>query len=67
MPYTERQVRFLFSKGSPLDKDQKAKMEGELHADPALGKQKKGSEAMKRGPRAPKLSMASLMTRQSAR
>lgn len=48
MPYTEKQVRFLESSGSPLTAEQKAKMNAELHADPSLGHHKKGSAAMKR-------------------
>jgi len=52
MPYTRREVKFLFSSGSPLTAEQKAKMESELHADPALGHETKGSATMKRGPRA---------------
>lgn len=51
MPYTRRQVRFLESDDSPLSPAQKDKMNAELHADPALGHKRKGSAAMKRGPR----------------
>lgn len=51
MPYTRRQVRYLESSGSPLTAEQKDKMNRELHADPSLGHKKKGSAAMKRGPR----------------
>jgi hypothetical protein len=29
---TQKQVRFLFSKGSPLTPEQKKKLEGELHS-----------------------------------
>ena len=48
MPYTEKQVRFLESSGSPLTAAQKSKMNAELHADPSLGHKKKGSTAMKK-------------------
>lgn len=48
MPYTRRQVRFLESAGSPLTEAQKAKMNRELHENPALGHQQKGSSAMKK-------------------
>ena len=50
MPYTRRQVRFLESSGSPLTATQKAKMNRELHENPALGHNQKGSEAMKKSP-----------------
>lgn len=43
MPWTPRAVRFLFSKGSPLTPAEKAKMERELHANPALGHARKGA------------------------
>ena len=49
MPWTRKEVKFLFSSGSPLTGAQKDKMEGELHADPSLGHEKKGSKEMKRG------------------
>lgn len=48
MPYTRKQVKYLLSSGSPLDPEQKDKMKAELHADPSLGHEKKGSKAMKR-------------------
>lgn len=48
MSYTRRQVRYLESSGSPLTAEQKAKMNSELHDNPALGHQKKGSAAMKK-------------------
>ena len=48
MPWTPRQVRFLESSGSPLTAAQKDKMNSELHSDPSLGHNKKGSEAMKK-------------------
>lgn len=51
MPYTRREVRFLLSKVSPLSSAQKAEMKTELDANPALGHHRKGSAAMKRGPR----------------
>jgi hypothetical protein len=50
MPWTERQVRYLESSGSPLTHGQKNKMNAELHADPSLGHKKKGSSAMKKIP-----------------
>lgn len=50
MPWTEREVRFLESSGSPLTSAQKAKMNSELHANPALGHHQKGSSAMKKAP-----------------
>ena len=49
MPWTRRQVKYLLSdKVSPLSSKQKAKMERELHANPAMGHKKKGSKALKR-------------------
>jgi len=48
MPWTPRQVRYLESSGSPLTAAQKSKMNSELHENPALGHQKKGSAAMKK-------------------
>jgi len=42
MPWTRQQVKFLLSKGSPLDPEEKTKMQTELHADPAMGHMKKG-------------------------
>jgi hypothetical protein len=41
MPWTRKQVKYLFSKGSPLSNKQKNKMEGELHANPKMGYAKK--------------------------
>ena len=35
-------MKFLLSKGSPLDPGEKTKMKGELHADPAMGHMQKG-------------------------
>lgn len=49
MPWTRTQVKFLLSKGSPLNHAQKEKMVGELHRAPELGHKKKGSKEMKRG------------------
>lgn len=46
MPYTRRQVKYLLSGGSPLSGQQKNKMVGELHANPAMGHAKKGSKAL---------------------
>ena len=48
MPWTRRQVRFLLSKGTPLTAGQRKKMIGELHADPAMGHERKGSAALKK-------------------
>ena len=49
MPWTRKQVKYLLSdKVSPLTAKQKAKMKGELHANPAMGHKKKGSKALKR-------------------
>jgi hypothetical protein len=42
MPWTRRQVKYLLSKGSPLNGKQRDKMLGELHANPALGHGEKG-------------------------
>lgn len=49
IPWTRRQVKYLLSNGSPLTRQQKTKMVGELHANPGMGHKKKGSKAMKRG------------------
>jgi hypothetical protein len=51
VPWTRKEVKFLFSSGSPLSAAQKDKMHAELHANPKMGHQKKGSRAMKRGKR----------------
>lgn len=48
-PWTRKQVKLLLSKYSPLTAAQKTKMKGELHANPAMGHAKKGSEELKRG------------------
>ena len=48
MPWTRRQVKFLLSKGSPLTPEQEAKMKQELHQNPAMGHEKKGSKALKK-------------------
>jgi hypothetical protein len=48
MPWTRRQVRKLLSSGSPLTAEQKQKMIGELHANPAMGHARKGSKALKK-------------------
>lgn len=48
MPWTRREVKFLLSKVSPLKPEQKTKMIGELHANPAMGHAKKGSEELKK-------------------
>ena len=46
MPWTRKQVKYLLSNGSPLSGQQKTKMVGELHANPAMGHEKKGSKAL---------------------
>jgi hypothetical protein len=51
MPYTMKEVRYLLSSGSPLSMQQQDKMKQELHENPAIGRQRKGTAAMKRGPR----------------
>ena len=43
MPWTRKQVKYLLSKVSPLSGEQKEKMKGELHADPAMGHKQKGT------------------------
>jgi hypothetical protein len=49
MPWTRKQVKYLLSdKVSPLSAAQKAKMKRELHANPAMGHEKKGSKALNR-------------------
>lgn len=40
MPWTDKQRRYLLSKGSPLTAKQKGKMKSELHANPAMGHKK---------------------------
>ena len=47
MPWTRKQVKYLLSSGSPLSGAQKGKMQGELHANPAMGHEKKGIEKFK--------------------
>lgn len=51
MPWTRRQVKYLLSSGSPLSGEQKTKMKDELHADPAMGHEKKGSAELKEAAR----------------
>jgi uncharacterized protein YneF (UPF0154 family) len=48
LPWTEKQVAKLLGKDSPLNEEQKRKMQEELDRDPSLGKAKKGSPALKR-------------------
>lgn len=48
MPWTRKQVKLLLSKYSPLEPEQKTKMVAELHANPAIGHAKKGSEELKK-------------------
>ena len=48
MPWTEQQVRYLLSSGSPLAAVQKENMKTELHSNPALGHAHRGSRALKR-------------------
>lgn len=57
MPWTERQVRYLESSGSPLTASQKATMNSELHENPALGHNRKGSDVMKKVSSSPLRSM----------
>lgn len=49
MPWTPKQVRLLLSKYSPLSAEQQTKMKGELHANPAMGHARKGSEELRHG------------------
>jgi len=49
MPWTRQEVKFLLSNGSPLKPEQRTKMVSELHANPKMGHEKKGSKEMKRG------------------
>ena len=49
MPWTAKQIRYLLSSASPLTAAQKAKDKAELHANPAMGHARKGSEELKRG------------------
>lgn len=51
MPFSRKEVKFLFSSGSPLSAVQKERMHGELTENPAMGHMTKGSAAMKRGSR----------------
>lgn len=57
MPWTRKQVRFLESSGSPLTPEQKTKMNAELHEDPAMGHERKGSPALKKSakPKKPRI------------
>jgi hypothetical protein len=48
VPWSRKEVRFLFSKASPMKPDEKAKMAAELHSNPALGHGIPGSPQMKR-------------------
>lgn len=48
MPWTRQQVKYLLSSGSPLSGKQKTKMVGELHSNPAMGHEKKGSHSLQR-------------------
>jgi hypothetical protein len=48
MPWTPKQVRLLLSKYSPLKPEQQEKMKAELHAKPAMGHARKGSEELKK-------------------
>jgi hypothetical protein len=48
MPWTRKQVKLLLSQYSPLNPAQKSKMHRELHADPAMGHAKKGSQELKK-------------------
>jgi hypothetical protein len=46
MPWTNRQFRFLMSKGSPLTEAQKDKDKAEAHANPAMIHMRKGSSRL---------------------
>lgn len=48
MPWTRKQVKYLFSKVSPLSGEQKEKMQAELHENPELGHAKKGFNKTKK-------------------
>ena len=48
MPWTRKQVKYLLSKASSLSADQREKMLGELHANPAMGHARKGSKTLKK-------------------
>ena len=48
MPWTRKAVKLLLSKYSPLKPEQKTKMKEELHANPAMGHARKGSEEIKK-------------------
>lgn len=48
MPWTRKQVKKLLSSGSPLTGAQQEKMKAELHANPALGRARKGSSALRK-------------------
>lgn len=48
MPWTRKQVRLLLSKYSPLTAQQQDKMKAELHADPRMGRARKGSKELKK-------------------
>lgn len=41
MPYAQKQVRYLMSKGTPLTAKQQAKLRRELHENPGMIKEKK--------------------------
>jgi hypothetical protein len=47
MPWTRKQVRLFFSKASPLNAEQQAKFEAEIHADPSLGHKQINALALK--------------------
>lgn len=44
MPWTNNQISLFFSKSSPLDAKQKAKVDSELRDNPAMAHAKKGHE-----------------------
>jgi hypothetical protein len=46
MPWTNRQFRFLMSKGSPLTPAEKEKDKAEAHENPAMIHMRKGSSRM---------------------
>ena len=48
MPWTEAQVRYLLSKGSPLSEEEKKKMKRELHEHPEWGHKRRGERLEKK-------------------
>lgn len=50
MPWTPKQTRYLLSSVSPLTGQQRKKMLGEIHGNPAMVHAKKGSPEMSMNP-----------------